>query len=643
MIERMETMFSHDLLYYIHSSKYTTDELTEQLRKHTEIRFVSLVGVDLGGNDTDEKIPIDIFLADMEQFLTGAGVQTDGSSVVLPGIATLNDGKVDLVPDSSVKWFVDYNYDHLDPISSKPVGTLRIPSFLHHNGRRIDSRSILQSAATHFRKEIMQLLSDHPDSLEELQITLDEIESVVLTSATELEFWVKTPEDDANVDALSASQIMQEQYWKRTKGLVRTCLEKSLMLLDCYGLEAEMGHKEVGGVKAKIDSHGNLSHIMEQLEIDWKYAPALQAADNELVARTKIKEVFQNHGMEVSFMAKPIEGVAGNGEHTHLGVALKLKNGTYRNLFSPAMMEDQYINRFGWGALMGILKNYEVTNPFISGTMDALNRLQPGFEAPVCIVASIGHTLQTPSRNRTVLVGLIRDLDNPMATRFEVRSPNPHSNTYLTMASLYQSALDGIRAAISTGRSAQDLEAEFNKAAGETGTYLETGRQYRSEEDIFEDFSKEERDRYFGVHPATVWENLQAFTRYPEKADVLKHGGVFTDAVIHSYATGCRIKWATEVSTSLIPQAAKEVSRMVRVHTNETANPLDLERWEEITRRRVELMKDSPDSTSIFTLIRASLEEESYDEVSRLQLIMKEKLAELRELYTTYKRNIISL
>ena len=641
MIERMETMFSHDLLYYIHSGKYSIDELTELLRKHPEIRFVSLVGVDLGGNDTDEKIPIDIFLADMEQFLTGAGVQTDGSSVVLPGIATLNDGKVDLVPDSSVKWFVDYNYDHFDPSNGKPVGTLRIPSFLHHNDRRIDSRSILQNAAAYFKKEIMQLLTDHPEAVEELQITLDEIETVVLTSATELEFWVKTPEDDANVDALSASQIMQEQYWKRTKGLVRTCLEKSLMLLDSYGLEAEMGHKEVGGVKAKIDSHGNLSHIMEQLEIDWKYAPALQSADNELVARTKIKEIFQNHGMEVSFMAKPIEGVAGSGEHTHLGVALKLKNGTYRNLFSPMMMEDGYINRFGWGALMGILKNYEVSNPFISGSNDALNRLQPGFEAPVCIVASIGHTLQTPSRNRTVLVGLIRDLDNPMATRFEVRSPNPHSNTYLTMASLYQSALDGIRAAIRSNRSAQDLEAEFNKAADEPGIYLEQGRQYRSEEDIFEDFTKEERDRYFGVHPATVWENIQAFHRYPEKADVLKQGNVFTDAIIHSYARGCRIKWATEISTSLIPQAAKEVTRMVRVHTDDNANAMDLDRWEEVSRRRAELMKDSPESTSIFTRIRENLATENYDEVSRLQLAMKDKLAELRELYTTYKRNII--
>ncbi len=642
MINHMDSMLSYDLLYYVQSDRHSLEELADLLRKHPEIRFVSLVGVDLGGNDTDEKIPIGLFLEDIEQFLA-TGVQTDGSSVVLTGIATLNNGKVDLLPDSSVRWFVDYNYEHLDPATGKPVGTLRIPSFLNHNGRRIDSRSILQSAVSHFKKEIMSLLYDYPEVTAQLQISADEVEDVILTSATELEFWVKTPEEEANVDELRSSQIMQEQYWKRTKGLVRTSLERSLMLLDHYGLAAEMGHKEVGGVKAKVDVTGHLSHIMEQLEIDWKYAPALQAADNELLARTKIKEVFQNHGLEASFMAKPVEGVAGNGEHTHVGVALKLKNGSVRNLFSPTYMAGDYINVFGWGALMGILKNYEAVNPFISGTNDALNRLQPGFEAPVCIVASIGHTLETPSRNRTVLVGLIRDLDNPMATRFEVRSPNPHSNTYLTIAALYQSILDGIRAAVVSGRSAGELEQEFSKKAGEEAPYLEKDRQYRSEEDVFEEFTAAERDRLFGVHPATVWENLKGFSLYPDKVDALKDGGIFTDAILRSYAAGCRIKWVTEITSNIIPQAAKAVSRMLPIHDDTTANSLDLARWEEINRRRITLMKDSEESTSLFTRIRREIAAENYDEVSRLQQELKVSLQELKALYLTYKRNIITI
>ncbi len=641
MINKMNTMLDYDLLYYVQSDRYSMDELKDLLRKHQEIRFVSLVGVDLGGNDTDEKIPIGLFLEDIEGFLSGAGVQTDGSSVVLPGIATLNNGKVDLVPDSSVKWFVDYNYGNLDPETHKPVGTIRIPSFLNHNDKRIDSRSVLKNAINYFKQEIKDLISRHPHVAENLQLDPEDIEDVVLTSATELEFWVKTPEEEENIGALSASQIMQEQYWKRTKGLVRTALERSLSLLDCYGLEAEMGHKEVGGVKAKVDTSGNFSHVMEQLEIDWKYAPALQAADNELIARTKIKEVFQNHGLDVSFMAKPIEDVAGNGEHTHIGVALKLKTGQYQNLFSPIVMDDDYINIFGWGALMGILKNYEVANPFISGSNDALNRLQPGYEAPICIVGSIGHTLSTPSRNRTILVGLIRDMNNPRATRFEVRSPNPHSNTYLTIAALYMSALDGIRAAVESKLSTKELESSFNKKMGDPDFYLETNREYRSEEDVFETFSLEERTLLFGHHPATVWENLQGFSLYPDKLHVLKQGNVFSDAILESYKTGSITKWVTEILAQVIPNLAKQGRYMIQLHDEQSGNELDKQRWAEIIKRKNELFKDSLEKDSQLTLIRKAIEAKDWDQVSLLQQTMKTKIYNLKVLYTQYKRNII--
>ena len=41
---------------------------------------------------------------------------------------------------------------------------------------------------------------------------------------------------------------LQEQYWQRTHGTVRTALEQAVERLDKYGMVAEMGHKEVGGV-----------------------------------------------------------------------------------------------------------------------------------------------------------------------------------------------------------------------------------------------------------------------------------------------------------------------------------------------------------------------------------------------------------
>ncbi len=112
---------------------------------------------------------------------------------------------------------------------------------------------------------------------------------------------------------------------------------------------------------------------------------------------------------------------------------------------------------------MGLLYNYEVLNPIVTASNDGFNRLVPGFEAPVCIVTSLGHSYEIPSRNRSVLVGLIRDMKNPKTVRFELRSPSPLSNTYLVIAGCYQTMLDGIKAAAKSGLSTKELEKELSK------------------------------------------------------------------------------------------------------------------------------------------------------------------------------------
>jgi glutamine synthetase len=170
------------------------------------------------------------------------------------------------------------------------VGTLRIPSFLVHRGERIDSRSLLAITVEYARAEILKLVRDHASSPLLAHLEPARLAGIEFTVGTELEFWVKTPTDTASVEELSAAQMLQENYWQRTQGVARTALEQTVMALEAYGLRPEMGHKEVGGVKAAIGAGGELTHVMEQLEIDWRYAPALQAADNELLARILVKE-----------------------------------------------------------------------------------------------------------------------------------------------------------------------------------------------------------------------------------------------------------------------------------------------------------------------------------------------------------------
>lgn len=132
-----------NLLFTISKKNHSYREIINILTNHTEVQFVSFVAIDFSGNGTDEKIPVSTFIENIENLLT-VGVQTDGSSVVLQNIATLDNAKVIILPDLEVDWCVDYNFRNLLEDEQTPVGTLRIPSFLVHNGKKVCSRSILK-------------------------------------------------------------------------------------------------------------------------------------------------------------------------------------------------------------------------------------------------------------------------------------------------------------------------------------------------------------------------------------------------------------------------------------------------------------------------------------------------------------------
>lgn len=633
----------HKMLFTIPPEKHDKEQVKHILLEHPEVKYVSFVGIDMGGHDTDEKIPVKAFLEDFDKLMEH-GVQTDGSSVALPKIANLGNARVDIIPDKDVNWYVDYNYRNIYHSIGLPVGTLRIPAFLVHNETfECGSRTILKKSLEYMEKEIRRNLSDHPYVFDYIDgaSSIDDIDEIVVTSATELEFWVKTPDDKGDREQLFIAQTLKEQYWKRTYGEVRTALEETLCILDMYGFGVEMAHKEVGGVKAKMGSGGHYDHVMEQLEIDWKYTNAMQAADNENQIKYVVRDIFTKHGLDVTFMAKPFEGVAGSGEHTHIGLAAKLKNGKLISLFAPCDMRKHFMNPIGFGALMGILKNYEVINPFISASNDSLNRLKPGYEAPVCIVTSLGHSVDKPSRNRTVLVGLIRDIHEPLSTRFELRSPNPKSNTYLVLATSYMAIVDGVSAVLSEEKTPEELEKSLSKKYGETDFYLEKNREYRSEEDVFLHYTGEEREKLFGKAPATVWENLEALSEYSEKMKVFSKGDVLSDILLDSYRAQMLSQWKLELHDRLIPNTMDFIRSCKKIHTEDDYSDYDLKNWLEIDKIRHEVAKDTITQKSLLTRTKEALDNEEYSKASDLQLQIKGRVARLTEIYGKYKKNLL--
>lgn len=169
-------MVNEELVYVIPAGQYGKEGVLALLEQHPEIKFVSLMGVDLAGNDTDEKIPISVFFDDYDDFFNATAFQTDGSSVVLPGIATLSNARVDIKADPGVNWFVDYNDGNIDPETGKPVGTLRIPSFLRHATGYIDSRSILKNTLEYVNDELIDLVKEY--GIKGLDVKAEDIEKL---------------------------------------------------------------------------------------------------------------------------------------------------------------------------------------------------------------------------------------------------------------------------------------------------------------------------------------------------------------------------------------------------------------------------------------------------------------------------------
>ena len=628
----------NNLLFTLKKENHSIENLKKVFKEHDEIKFVSLAGYDLRGNATDERIPVSIIIDDLENFLRD-GVQTDGSSVELRKIASLNDAKVTMIPDMDCDWHVDYNFSFLDENTDKPVGTLRIPSFLMHNEKIVCSRGVLKRAIENIKRNVKKVIEENKSIQKEIGIEEKKIDSIIISAATELEFWVKTPEEIRDIEELSTSQVLKEQYWKRTEGNVRTAMEYCLLVMEKYGFEPEMGHKEVGGVHSKLTENGDHSHIMEQLEIDWKYSDPMTAADNLTIIKNLVLDIFNSFGLEVTFDAKPVDKVAGSGEHAHIGLMAKLENGKFINIFNHVDKEKYYMSSIGFGALAGILKNYEVINPFVTATTDGFNRLKPGFEAPICIVTSLGKSPTIPSRNRSILIGLIKDNENEKQTRFELRATNPNSNLYLVLAASYQSMIDGIHAYCGK-YDVSFIQDELSKNAGDDAIYLEKDRVYRTEKNVFEEYSEEERNKIFSVPPATVYENIIALEKYPEKVDVLKKDNVFTDAIILSYKTSTIEFWAKELKGRIVESNRDKVRDFVKLHSNEDISDLDIVNWTKIESVRWDLMKDTVEKKSLFTQVDIAVDDKKYDIASDLQKEMTKRVDELTMLYNRYKKNI---
>ena len=192
--------------------------------------------------------------------------------------------------------------------------------------------------------------------------------------------------------------------------------DEMVMKLGEVGLLVERSHHEVG--------------TAGQMEINYRFADILTAADEVLKFKYVIKNVAWENGKTATFMPKPLFGDNGSGMHVHQslwkdGVPLFFGNG-YGDLSDMARW---YIG--------GLLKHAPSLLAFTNPTVNSYHRLVPGYEAPVNLVYS--------ARNRSACIRIPITGSNPKAKRIEFRCPDPSSNPYLAFAAMLMAGLDGIK------------------------------------------------------------------------------------------------------------------------------------------------------------------------------------------------------
>jgi glutamine synthetase len=259
-----------------------------------------------------------------------------------------------------------------------------------------------------------------------------------------------------------------------------------VVMLEEMGFEVEAAHHEVAP---------------GQHEIDFKYAPAVECADNVSTFRFVVKKAALDRGLHATFMPKPIFGVNGSGMHTHQSLLTTDGKNAFYDKDAERQLSDTALHYIG-GILEHARAFVAITNPLVN----SYKRLVPGFEAPINIAWS--------EKNRSPLVRV--PAKRGMSTRCEVRVPDPSCNPYLALAAMLAAGLDGVRNKIDPGD-------PVNK-------------------NIFAMSERQKRRLKIRQLPANLSEALD----YLEKDDVV--GGALGSHILDNYLRAKRQEWADYIS-----------------------------------------------------------------------------------------------
>jgi glutamine synthetase len=189
--------------------------------------------------------------------------------------------------------------------------------------------------------------------------------------------------------------------------------------------DIRMGMTTAGMVVESVKGECNFG----QHEIAFKYSDALSNCDNHVIYKNGAKEIADQQGYALTFMAKPNEK-EGNSSHIHL---------SFRGLKGELVMVDEAdkehgMSEIGRQFIAGQIAHLRELSILFAPNINSYKRYVPGSFAPTAI--------RWGRDNRTCALRLV---GHGAGLRLENRVPGGDVNPYLAVAGIIAAGLDGIK------------------------------------------------------------------------------------------------------------------------------------------------------------------------------------------------------
>ncbi|MBI3251412.1 MAG: type III glutamate--ammonia ligase [Candidatus Andersenbacteria bacterium] len=182
-----------------------------------------------------------------------------------------------------------------------------------------------------------------------------------------------------------------------------------------------------------------------QFEANFLYRDALRTADQLILFRILTRDLARKHcQMEVTFQAKPVDDLTGNGLHTHFHVAsAKTGDNLFTDLKDPRGLG---LSKLAYHFIGGIFHHARALCAITNPTVNCYKRINvEKVEGSLSGINWVPGRIAYGGNNRTLMIR------TPGPGHCEDRSPSGAANPYLYLAAYLMCGIDGIEKKMDPG------------------------------------------------------------------------------------------------------------------------------------------------------------------------------------------------